>query len=48
MTCPGAPTRRGAAGLRLNGQHTDKLRVPAARLDVAGLALEAYKDTGKK
>jgi hypothetical protein len=41
MTSPGAPTRRGAAGLRLDGQHTGKVRVPAARLDVAGPALES-------
>jgi hypothetical protein len=40
MTSSGAPTRRGAAGLRLDGQHTGKIWVPAARLDVAGPALE--------
>jgi hypothetical protein len=40
MTSPGAPTHRGAPGLRLDGQHTGKVRVPAARLDVAGPALE--------
>jgi hypothetical protein len=39
MTSPGAPTRRGAVGLRLDGQHTGKVRVPAACLDVAGQAL---------
>jgi hypothetical protein len=37
---PGAPTRREAAGLRLDGQHTGKIWVPAARLDVTGPALE--------
>jgi hypothetical protein len=47
-TCPGAPTRRGEAGLRLDGQHTGKLRVSVACLDVVGLALEAYKEGGKK
>jgi hypothetical protein len=48
MTSPGAPTRRGAAGLRLDGQHTGKIRVPATRLDVAGAALEAYKEGSNK
>jgi hypothetical protein len=40
MTSPGAPTRRGTAGLRLDGQHTGNIRVSAARLDVAGPSLE--------
>jgi hypothetical protein len=48
MTSPGAPTRHGAAGLRLDGQHTGKIRVPTACLDVAGLALEENKEGGKK
>jgi hypothetical protein len=39
MKSPGAPTRRGAAGLRLEGQHTCKVRVPAACLDVVGPTL---------
>jgi hypothetical protein len=39
LKSPGAPTRRGAAGLRLEGRHTGKVRVPAARLDVAGPTL---------
>jgi hypothetical protein len=42
--CPGAPTRRGAARLRLDGQHTGKIRVPAARFDVAGPALEGIQE----
>jgi ketosteroid isomerase-like protein len=48
MTSPGALTRRGAAGLRLDDQHTVKIRVPAARLYVAGTTQEASKEEGKK
>jgi hypothetical protein len=48
MTCPGAPTCHGAAGLRLDGQHTGMVRVPAARLDVAGPALKKTKEGGEK
>jgi hypothetical protein len=48
MTSPGAPTHRGAAGLRLDGQHTGKIRIPAVRLYVAGTTQEAFKEEGKK
>jgi hypothetical protein len=36
------------AGLWLDGQHTGKIRVPATRVNVAGPALEANKEGGKK
>jgi hypothetical protein len=39
----GARTRRGAAVLRLDGQHTGRYRSPAARLNAAGPHREASK-----
>jgi hypothetical protein len=41
MTSPRALTRRGAAGVWLDGQHTGKIRVPTVCLDVANPALES-------
>jgi hypothetical protein len=43
MKSPGAPTRRGAAVLRLDGQHTGRARFPAVRLDVAGPTQESIQ-----
>jgi hypothetical protein len=48
MKSPGALTHRGAAGLRLDGQHTGKIRIPAACLYVAGTTQEASKEEGKE
>jgi hypothetical protein len=39
----GAPTRRGAAVLRLEGQHTGRSRSPATRLDVTGPSHESIQ-----
>jgi hypothetical protein len=36
MKSPGAPTCRGAAVLRLDGQHTGRARFPTAHLYIAG------------
>jgi hypothetical protein len=47
MTSPGAPTHREAAGLRLDGQHIGKIRIPAARLYITGTTQEAFKEEGK-
>jgi hypothetical protein len=43
MKSPGAPTRRGVAVLRLDGQHTGRARFPAVRLDVAGPTQESIQ-----
>jgi hypothetical protein len=43
MNGPGAPTRRGAVVLQLEGQHTGRSRFPAARLDVAGPSQESIQ-----
>jgi hypothetical protein len=40
MSGPGVPSRRGAAVLRRDGQHTGKV-IRATRLDVAGASQEA-------
>jgi hypothetical protein len=43
MKSPGAMTRRGAAVLRLDGQHTGKSSFPTARLNVAGPTQESIR-----
>jgi hypothetical protein len=48
MIGSGAPTRRGVAVLRLEGQHTGRSRCPAARLDVAGSTQESIQGGGEK